>query len=128
MTGTNQVPDVDVYHNFPRNLWSVRQKKVVVDRAEEVVLRDALFVVSEAGRQRVLKERRKNVHAVVRGRLDEVSTSSLKGWVRITYNPYLGPTFVVRSTGRPVYRAAVVRFTADRQCYAKGLSYHEEAK
>lgn len=67
-----------------------------------VRLKDVSFVVSETGRQRVISEQAKNVHAFVCGTLDN---SVIKGDVAVSYNPYLYGHFYARETGAPVKRA-----------------------
>ena len=61
--------EVEVYRNLHKNVWSVRDKRTgrVIDHQERVVIRNARFVVQPAGRAKVLREQRKNVHAFVRG-------------------------------------------------------------
>lgn len=78
----------------------------------------ATFKVSEAGRQRVLREQRKNVHAGVVGELvswkdldgDDGAVASSFNWdnlgVKVTYNPYRGPTFVLDNEDRTPIRNA----------------------
>ena len=60
-----------VYRNLHKKCWSVQQKQKgrwkVVAHAESITLLDCVFRVSEAGRQRVLRESRKNVHAYIQG-------------------------------------------------------------
>ena len=82
-------------------LYSIRQNGRVVARRARVLLTDATFVVHEKGRQRVLKEKRKNVHAFVKGRLvdhlgafgiDADSPEDLP--VKVTYNPYVSGHFM----------------------------------
>ena len=65
---------VRVYYNLHRKVWSIKamegpQKGRVIHHADVVHLTDARPVVSEAGRQRVLRERKKNVHAYIEGQL-----------------------------------------------------------
>lgn len=110
---------VDVYRNLHRKCWSVRGRRsgLVQGHADTVVLLDAEFRVSEAGRQRVLRERKKNVHAYVRGTLHEVSSRTVARWheegmARARYNPYEAGTFTDAETGEPVGRAAYVVLTA----------------
>lgn len=102
-------PRAFVYRNLANGCWSVKVSGLVALHADTVLLRNAEFVVSEAGRQRVLKERRKNVHAGVRGevvwasvinvrhpffgmhkhRLQDLSdVPVLRDGVGVTYNPY----------------------------------------
>ena len=68
---------VRVYYNLNRSVWSIKAmegefKGKVIGYASSVVLSDAHTVVSEAGRQRVLREQRKNVHAYIDGQLQHV--------------------------------------------------------
>ncbi len=65
---------VFVYWNLHRGMWSVKalegpDKGRVIARVDTVLLRDVTGKVSQAGRQRVLKERKKNVHAGLVGTL-----------------------------------------------------------
>lgn len=65
---------VAVYFNLHRKCFSIRAmegpaKGRVVAHADDVILGRVSFRVSEAGRQRVIRERRKNVHAFVEGEL-----------------------------------------------------------
>lgn len=57
----------DLYWNTHKRLFSVRHKGKVIAHTEKAFVYEPQFVVSEAGRQRVLREGVKNVHAVVRG-------------------------------------------------------------
>ena len=96
---------VFVYFNLHRKCFSVKalegvNKGRVIKRAYYVALHNATFKVSEAGRQRVLLEKRKNVHAGVVGTL--VDSLDAVGSERVTYNPYKGSNFVLCGTGDPV--------------------------
>ena len=94
---------VRVYRNLKhgskaRPLYSVMQGGRVIRRTHHIMLRDAHFVVRETGRQRVLKEGRKNVHAFVVGTVvDHAMGRTARGRlnVKITYSPYLGDSFVI---------------------------------
>ena len=65
---------VQVYRNLHNRLLSIQDAKtgLVIGHATTVDLKDATFIVREAGRQRVLKEKKKNVHAFVKGTLTDV--------------------------------------------------------
>lgn len=76
-----------------------------------VVLEDGAFIVRESGRQRVLRDKSKNVHAFAEGH--EVTLAPTKGWVRVRYNPYLFSTFVLASNEKPVARADFIRLDAE---------------
>ena len=51
---------VDVYFNLHKKLLSVRHKGRVIHHSNYVKIINPTFVVSEAGRQRVIREKRKN--------------------------------------------------------------------
>ena len=99
---------VDVYYNLRKHRLSVRHKGLVVNHIEEIALDNVEFVVSQAGRERVLKEQRKNVHAFVRGEIREMSFAdrNASGHV-IKYNPYKYEAFVTED-GTPVKGAKKV--------------------
>lgn len=104
---------VFVYFNLHKLLWSIRalegpNKGRVIKHAPEVFLTDCQFRVSEAGRQRVLLERRKNVHAGVVGHMGGPVPDDAAMGERVSYNPYKHPTFVRAGTLEPVHRASAV--------------------
>ena len=76
--------------------------------AREVLLSDVEFRVRESGRQRMIREQKRNVHAFVVGRIvDWVHPSedrSLEPFAGrgATYRPYESGTFVDREDGAPV--------------------------
>jgi hypothetical protein len=98
---------VDVYRNLHRKCWSVRHRGIVRSHCDTVTLGKVTFRVSEAGRQRVLRERCKNVHAVVRGTVVSLGGDVGEGLLEVTYNPYKGGTFCYVLTGMPVHAAEV---------------------
>jgi hypothetical protein len=102
---------VFVYRNLHRDCWSVRSKKtgLVIAHVQGLTLHDAKFKVSEAGRQRVLREQKKNVHAGIEGRLQR-HQSYLSPASEVTYNPYRAGTFYCRFGERPVTEASEVEF------------------
>jgi len=95
---------VFVYFNLRKKCWSVMdwKSKLVVDHCHEISLDNPVFKVSQAGRDRVRKEKRKNVHAGVLGyrTLSPDSHSNLTS--RVTYNPYTHDTFVVEEEQTPI--------------------------
>lgn len=108
---------VFVYFNLHKKLWSVRaldgeRRGRIVAHAQDLCLADCVFKVSEAGRQRVLRERCKNVHAGVVGTL--VSSGLPEGAAcptRITYDPYRFATFVDAETLAPRTGSAFAVFS-----------------
>jgi hypothetical protein len=92
------------------------------------MMRDVELVVNQAGRRRVLREKRKNVHAFVRGQMQRSAKTGLafRDAVPIRYNPYEAATFMTPTygPGRPVHRARRVFLYIDRdgrpRMYAEG--------
>ena len=58
---------VEIYYNLHKNVFSVRHKGRVIQHTSMAVIKDAEYVVRPAGRAKVLREGKKNVHAFVRG-------------------------------------------------------------
>ena len=85
---------------FSIRLASTRK---VIGYADKVVVRDVGFLVSSSGRLRVLRERKKNVHAVVRGRYEQQEQIlTPQQWREAYYNPYQVEGFVDRETREPI--------------------------
>ena len=101
---------VQVYYNLHKKCLSVRQRGKVIDHVSMISLQGATFHVQPAGRKRVLKEKRKNVHAYVSGERVAVASYDSSS-ERITYNPYKNKTFVSVETGLPVHKKDIVTIT-----------------
>ncbi len=120
---------VEVYWNLHKRLFSVRalegkDKGRVIDHVYGITLKDAKFVVQPAGRERVRREGKKNVHAFVRGRLHpdalrytppeshrfmgRVNSMLVPHGQKITYNPFAHDTFVELNNKNPVHEANIV--------------------
>lgn len=98
---------VFAYRNLNRKgvVWSIKDCKsnLVVDRVEEAYFKNAELKVSEAGRQRVLKQQKKNIHAGVKGtRLKTKPKVSM--WIKASYDPYKNKSFIDWYTD-PVFKA-----------------------
>ena len=109
---------VQVYWNLHQKCWSVvslegHRKGRVVAHTDKVFIRDASFVVQPAGRQRVRSEKRKNVHAFVRGTWMTSLTENTE-WKKIIYNPYKYDTFVFSENEEPVFSAKSVAMFGPR--------------
>ena len=111
---------VFVYFNLHKKMFSVKclegkSKGRVIAHCDELTLFNPVFKVSEAGRQRVLRERKKNVHAGVVGNwhyfnwICESSREDCK--TPVTYNPYKFDSFVYASDNKPIYSASVAHLT-----------------
>jgi len=107
---------VDVYRNLQKGCWSVRQAGIVKYHTNYVFLRDVKFTVSQAGRNRVLREKRKNVHAFIRGTLAIPKTMPKEidfEFTPVTYNPYKYHSFIRTDTEYSVRTAEWVDMMID---------------
>lgn len=98
--------EVYVYRNLNQTkkdgcpVYSVMKNGRVIKHVHRILLMGARFVVRPAGRARVVREKKKNVHAFVVG-IDAGSKGAFgidkddkRGLpVKVTYNPYAAPTF-----------------------------------
>ena len=109
---------VQVYKNLHNGKWSIKANGLVIGHADKVILSDVTGSVSEAGRQRVLKDKSKNVHAFLVGTLEFTKGfTSFKGRSlpktynqgypentgaegRVFYNPYRYTSFMHIETGK----------------------------
>lgn len=106
---------VRVFVNPKRGCYSIMQDGRVKASAKQIRLRDATFLVRESGRQRMLRENRRNVHAYVVGELiefhhpgDAANLDRLEGR-NARYNPYRFSSFVDRDTETPLCNAPMVQ-------------------
>jgi hypothetical protein len=149
---------VFVYFNLHRKVFSIKalegpSKGRVIGHAHTVALRDVTAKVSQAGRERVLREQKKNVHAGMVGELDATRgndyyslTTPLDHWaqvsadmtdalaidlkagdgVAVTYNPYKYDSFVTVEGERAITGADYVVLSVKgkrRGVYAEGVTY-----
>ena len=106
-----------VYYNLHKGLFSVKQDGLVVLHTRRVKLVNVHFQVNEAGRQRVLEEQRKNVHAYVNGVFQGIpEDSSIEGYREAYYNPYKTDCFIDKESGEELYSAQEA-ILIDRKIY-----------
>jgi len=105
---------VMVYYNLNKHTFSVTHESKVIMYADYVKLRDVEFRVRKGGKEKVRREKRKNVHAFVIGELIEYSEHHSKDIPTpssneiITYDPYKYDSFVFKNNGEPVFHAKEV--------------------
>jgi hypothetical protein len=79
-------------------------------------MEDVTFKISEPGRQRVISQQRKNVHAYAIGEIVERNGTGYSAHLPCaSYNPYNAGHFVNTATGKRVDRTYQAIFTTDRQ-------------
>jgi len=116
---------VEVYRNLHNNTFSIRRDGKVVKHLENwmtLYLQDVKFAVQPAGREKVRREGKNNVHAYVRGTVIKAEEHHLKETFKekcvewVTYNPYQDDTFTATVTDpettftsyQPVHKARLV--------------------
>jgi len=96
---------VRVYRNLHTGNFSVQCAKtgLVVAHVSSIALTNVTFVVRKAGRQKVLAQKKKNVHAFVVG-----NVCSLTGAARrqVKYNPYVADCFYLEERKEKISSAA----------------------
>jgi hypothetical protein len=114
-----------VYRNLHKDNFSIQSHLknrgwIVTDRAKNVLLEYVTFKVYETGRQRVLEEKRKNVHAYVQPlhyrKKFALAIEDTSQFREIYYNPYKYNSFVYKDTGEEVKYAHRV-LAADNKLY-----------
>jgi len=94
---------VAVYYNLHKHTFSLQSRNKedygkVIGHTEHVILKNANYVVRKGGRDKVLQEKKKNVHAFVIGELVEaIDTRMLER--KVSYNPYKAKSFYEVDTG-----------------------------
>jgi len=105
---------VFIYKNLHKDCWSIQQDGLVKAHADAISLHGCSFRVNRKGRQRVLREKRKNVHAGASGWID---TQDMAKWdvenkhksEEVTYNPYKHKCFVYKKDERPCFWSGAVK-------------------
>jgi hypothetical protein len=128
---------VFVYFNLHKRCYSIKalegeNKGRVIHHASRVMLAECGFKVSEAGRQRVLATKRKNVHAGVVGRLvghvphtcamPEIEIDD--DATQVTYNPYKYTSFVVKDDPRLQVIEAGRVLLNEHGMFARGCKFY----
>ena len=117
---------VDVYYNLRKKLFSVRFQGRVAMHSHSVFLKHCQFRVSEKGRQRVLREKRKNVHAYVTGIFCESNPMPPSATMRrVTYNPYKWSTFVEYYRETPI-TSCLEAWLTQKQIFVSNQSHISE--
>ena len=104
---------VEVYWNLRKRTWSVRAKdtRLVIDHKDSILLKDAILSVKQGGRERVLRDQQKNVHAFAIGEVVDLDRLIYPYNSQVIYNPYKYTSFVMADTEEPIYKADHVYLT-----------------
>ncbi len=135
----------DVYFNIRRKVLSLRSRetRIVFGHRKAVIMTNCKFVVSQKGRERVLREKKKKVHAYVRGNFEAVGGDNDKQighlnqvqyvadqkkkeqwydgkeFLLVTYNPYRDIGFCLADDHQKVVLEAEKVFIIDKEIYVK---------
>jgi len=93
---------VYVYFNLHKKVWSVRQSGKIVEHTKYIMIEDARFLVGQAGRKKVIEEKRKNVHAGISGYVVDRVPNVPDFCTTVSYNPYKNETFINFATERSI--------------------------
>ena len=93
---------VYVYFNLHKLVWSVRQDGRIAEHTKYIMLKDARFLVGQAGRKKVLREKKKNVHAGISGYIVDRVPNVPDFCTTVSYNPYENETFINFSNEKPI--------------------------
>lgn len=101
---------VRIYRNLNNGTMSIQVKDSkswkVVGHVTNAIVRDVKFHIQEGGRQRVIREQRKNVHAWGEGILVGQFDNSVVAPIALGYNPYTNSTFVERGTTNAIAKCS----------------------
>lgn len=109
-----------IYRNLRTGGFSIRLRGTVIDRLHTLEAENVEFKVNERGRQKVIKERQKNVHAFVVAdkykdkKYPALTITEVDSLSRITYNPYTDAQFMCK--GKKIDTAKKIVFQNGR-CY-----------
>jgi len=95
---------VEIYRNLHRNCWSIRDNKTgkVIGHTDSIHLKDADLIVRQSGREKVLQEKRKNVHAFIKGRIESCEDKHIE---QISYNPYKYNSFILTESKKSIFHS-----------------------
>jgi len=105
---------VMVYYNLHKHTFSISRNGKVITHADYVKLTDVEFRVRQGGREKVVREKSKNVHSFVIGTLEDYCKFPCENLPSepnsniVTYNPYKYNSYVIKDTEEPIYRAGEV--------------------
>jgi hypothetical protein len=126
-----------IYKNLHKDTWSLMERGIVRAHSDNVIVESGEFRVRPAGREKVLREQRKTVHAFVVGypvAEDATTLAAVEGIklalgepVQVSYNPYRGDTFYRKDTDESVESAELVELRPDSSVWAWGVKAKAKA-
>jgi hypothetical protein len=117
--------------NGEKGFFSVKQGGIVKFHTRIIYLKDVKFLVNERLRQRVILEKRKNVHAFVSGYIctpAEFYEVNFGGFGdAVAYNPYRVAHFMCNDGPCDTAKVCMLErlWNGKMMVYAKGIKFHE---
>ena len=108
---------VEVYRNLNKGrVFSIRDRKtgLVVAIGDKFKVENVTCVVREGGRQRVIREKRKNVHSFLKATFTGGCEFDLDDCQELYYDPYTLDSFVNKDTGKKISNIDVAYFENGR--------------
>ncbi len=121
---------VDVYRNLHTSGYSVRDAKtgLVLVHCDSVLLHSCSFKIQESGRIKTIEQKRKRVHAWIRGIFVSADEQQPSDFTNIIYyNPYVTSKFWDSQTNSPidfaeeVYCAGKFAYSVPNKLYEMGI-------
>lgn len=112
---------IQVYRNLRKDNFSIRDAKTrrVIAYGTDIILSNIRMCVQKGGRERVIREKWKNIHAYVSGSYEGDNYLDLnQDWEVIYYNPYTTETFINKKTGEPIFHANMA-YLSNGKCFVK---------
>lgn len=102
--------------------FSTKHRGIVINYFDTAIIKIGRFQVSEAGRDRCLREKKRNVHAFVVSETEPMAVQTRAEippdhlLAEIKYNPYRADTFINSKSGKPISIAAKV-YLINGRCF-----------
>ena len=122
-----RLPEFRIYRNLHKDCFSIMkynpEKKGyrLHSHAQNLTAEGVEFKVSQAGREKVIREKQKNVHAFVYCKNYSTFVKPIPVGDEITYNPYAMDSFRNKNSNEPIHSASSIVMTGNK-CY---LNYEE---
>lgn len=119
----NESKPVKIYRNLncgkTDKLFSIKQAGQVVGHTNSLWLEDCTFIVNKKGQESVRKNKRKQVHAYIKGLIHPFHYFYKASEV-VIYNPYVNDTFV--TSYKQILTTAKHVFIKDSLVFAFGIN------
>lgn len=104
-----------IYRNLRKKCWSIQERLggvwKVTAHCREFAAQNCTFKVYEKSRQRVIAQKRKNVHAFVIAEsvmISQIFENSLDSFPKVCYDPYNAGNFICED--QPIEKAELLYF------------------